>query len=111
MDPLVKVFIDEFVTVSDKSIGLLLSEFIGCILEDHQIEVVRWMMNPWRQTLFDILKVKKIQRASTAFARVPQKAQYHNQFPVGTSQYKMRLFIGKCIFSRDPAFRRWLREY
>ena len=33
------------------------------------------------------------------------------EFPIGTSQYVMRLFIGKCIFSRDPAFRRWLKEY
>lgn len=33
------------------------------------------------------------------------------EFPQGTTQYTMRLFIGKTIFNRDDALRQWLRDY
>ena len=33
------------------------------------------------------------------------------EFPEGTSQYRMRLFIGKTIFNRDECLRQWLRDY
>lgn len=33
------------------------------------------------------------------------------QFPPDADQYKIRLFIGKTFFRRDPALRNWLREF
>ena len=33
------------------------------------------------------------------------------RFPPNADQYKIRLFIGKTFFRRDPALRNWLREF
>ena len=92
-------FIDEAVYRSCKSVGQVLQETVGCLLEDDEIEVVRWTTNPYRQDLLNALTVLRNRQPSIALVRYAQCTQLH-QLVNARQAYRLLLSLKKRIYCR-----------
>lgn len=92
-------FIDEAVYRSCKSVGQVLQETVGCLLEDDEIEVVRWTTNPYRQDLLNALTVLRNRQPSIALVRYAQCTQLH-QLVNARQAYRLLQSLKKRIYCR-----------
>jgi hypothetical protein len=79
-DAYFRALVDEIVDKSEKPRGTVMSEVVGCLLEDDQIEPVRWMPGPHRDELVAVLSVKANASHSQATSKRAQCTHVHRLF-------------------------------
>ena len=73
-------FAQEVVIKSGKGLGQVLSDIVGCLLDDDWIDVAKWMVPSLRQDFLDTLCIKSYPLRTHLTTRVGQRTEVHNLF-------------------------------
>ena len=75
--PSFRLFVLEAAEVSGRAVPDILQLVVGCLLEDEEIEVARWTMEPHRGSLLAALSVRRNAAYSRAIVKRAQCTQIH----------------------------------
>ena len=95
--PLFRTFIDEVRERTDKPLGLLFSETVGCLLEfDDQFIEPRWLTTqPWRNQLVETLAVRRIPRDREPLLMREQQRKVHRLYNRRQGKLVERVLLGQ----------------
>jgi len=80
-------FIDEVVSKSGKGRGLVITEAVGCLLQDEWIEAVRWIKPEFRDEFMSILCVKSVPNETLLKTRLGQQTQIHKLIDIEQARW------------------------